>query len=180
MNCKYCNTETTTCICDDCKNHILLIKKNNNITTAEAEKQYMSVWCKRKNNNKEKKNKQIKKQPEYSKYCMYLRSNKWKSVKEQLLKKHKYNPFCFCCGTKKNLCIHHKTYKNIYNENLNDLVYVCTDCHSKIHTIIKAAYKSKDNKFSPLRCHITFKQFFVRCGSSEKAYKHLLGLIKTN
>lgn len=176
MRCKYCNTETTTETCDECKSHILLIQQYNKITTTEAEKQYSGIWKKRKNNKKQKK---TKKQTEYSKYCMYLKSNKWKTIKERMFKKHNYLPCCFCCGSMKNIQVHHKTYKNIYNENLNDLVCLCESCHSKIHNIISTAKTSKNPKFSLLKCHITFREFCVRCGSPDKAHEYLVKLIKS-
>lgn len=177
MNCKYCNTKTKNDICDECKNHISLIQKHNKITAIKAEEQYRNIWYKKK--NKKRKKQTTKKQTEYSKYCMYLKSNKWSNIKDMLLKKHKYKKYCFCCGSNDNIHIHHKTYKNIYNENLNELVYLCCDCHSKVHDIIRIAQTSGNRKFTLLKCHITFKEFCVKCGTPEKAYKYLIDLINS-
>lgn len=177
LKCKYCKTNTTKEICDECLNHILLLQKHNKITVKQAEQQYMSIWNTKTKHKKNKKNKE--KQHEYSKYSMYLKSNKWNNIKDLLLKKHKYKKYCFCCNSKDDIHIHHKTYKNTYNENLNELVYLCSDCHSKVHNIIRIAQTAENTKFTLLKCHVTFKEFCIRYGTPEKAYKHLIDLINS-
>lgn len=51
------------------------------------------------------------------------------------------------CGTSKNLNIHHMTYERLGNEDFNDLVYLCKDCHSNLH---KAIDTEKSNFLSEL------------------------------
>jgi predicted HNH restriction endonuclease len=31
--------------------------------------------------------------------------------------------------------LHHRTYKNLGNERLNDLVPLCPDCHDRVHAL---------------------------------------------
>ena len=64
-------------------------------------------------------------------YRKYLRSDKWKRKRNERLVIDK----CRCqeCGIQSNLQIHHLTYKNVFNENMEDLTTLCIDCHQKKH-----------------------------------------------
>lgn len=64
-------------------------------------------------------------------YRRYLRSRSWKKKRMKRLKKDNFT--CQRCGRKTNLQIHHKTYKNIYKEQMEDLVTLCGKCHKKEH-----------------------------------------------
>lgn len=66
-----------------------------------------------------------------NKYREYLISKKWWAYKRAIY--FLYEEECFICMSKKNLIVHHKTYDRLYNEDLDDLVLVCGECHSKIH-----------------------------------------------
>lgn len=68
-----------------------------------------------------------------------------------------YEEECFICRSKDRLHVHHKTYDRIYNEILDDLVLVCSNCHNKIHEwqftkeesyemLLNWTYKSKQQK----------------------------------
>lgn len=68
-------------------------------------------------------------------YKEYLKTKHWRDIKKKYNKKYKYE--CSCCGSSdKGLHLHHITYERVGNEQLEDLVYLCKDCHSKIHSII--------------------------------------------
>lgn len=58
-------------------------------------------------------------------------SDEWASIKLDLflIRGRK----CEICSSEKNIQVHHKTYKNIFNENPEDLVVVCNNCHVKLH-----------------------------------------------
>jgi predicted HNH restriction endonuclease len=43
--------------------------------------------------------------------------------------------------------VHHKTYKNIFNEPLSDLLAVCASCHAEMHGI-KEKPKKRRRLFS--------------------------------
>jgi hypothetical protein len=46
---------------------------------------------------------------------------------------------CYCCGdTSKPKDLHHRTYKNLGNERLWDLVPLCRPCHDRVHEIHRA------------------------------------------
>lgn len=73
-------------------------------------------------------------------YHAYLKSRHWKSVKDSYFRMRPYR--CFYCGVRKRLELHHITYKNIGNEQLADLVYLCPDHHNQV------TFHDKDGKIA--------------------------------
>lgn len=72
------------------------------------------------------------------KYKNYMRSDEWKAKREERLEVDNYS--CAMCGRDLSRCklqVHHITYKNLGNEQLNDLVTVCGSCHKKLHNYYK-------------------------------------------
>lgn len=71
-------------------------------------------------------------------YQEYLLSQDWKDVK----KKFKQN-FCEICGTKKNLHLHHLTYRNVElgKERKEDVVTLCSSCHLASHISLTSLSK---------------------------------------
>lgn len=74
------------------------------------------------------------------KYKEYLLSEKWKQIKEIILKRDNFK--CTQCEAEDQLHIHHLTYQHIYNEleHLEDLTTLCEMCHKKQHKIIDKDY----------------------------------------
>ena len=68
-----------------------------------------------------------------SDYSKYLKSQEWKKKREEVLERDGYK--CQKCEATENLQVHHLTYKNIFNEPLEDLQTLCADCHRKVHEI---------------------------------------------
>ena len=64
-------------------------------------------------------------------YNGYLKSSEWK-VKSKAVRKRAKG---VCEKCKKNPCehVHHKTYQNVGNEKMCDLIAVCRKCHSELH-----------------------------------------------
>lgn len=176
MKCKFCGISSQTAVCDECSSDIMIIKEKNKLSQTDAENQYLRIWNKR--IKKEKQKKQLKKQSETQKYSSYLTSNKWKNIKNSLFIEFNYQPKCFCCGSKENIQVHHKTYKNVYNECQKDLVCLCKVCHENVHSIVKTAYKHRNTNFPLRTCHNILKVYCLRYGSPIKAYTHLIRMIK--
>ncbi|MGG5488237.1 HNH endonuclease [Gaetbulibacter sp. PBL-D1] len=65
------------------------------------------------------------------KYHNYLLSEKWKIKKDKVLLRDNYT--CKNCNSNIDLEIHHLHYENVFNENLDDLITVCSECHKKLH-----------------------------------------------
>lgn len=77
----------------------------------------------------------------WSQYVAYLRSEKWK--RKRLAKGFKQNFTCERCGVycKDSFEIHHKTYIHVFREPLNDLMFLCPQCHK-----ILEAQKRRERK----------------------------------
>lgn len=81
------------------------------------------------------------------KYREYLKSPQWKALKEKALERSKVNAksnnihgVCEKCGYepwRAILQLHHKSYKNIYHETLDDVVLICPQCHKREHKLLK-------------------------------------------
>lgn len=64
-------------------------------------------------------------------YKVYLKSKEWK-VKRQAAILY-YHGRCRKCRSTKNIEVHHKTYRNIFHESLEDLQLLCNKCHRAYH-----------------------------------------------
>lgn len=73
-----------------------------------------------------------KKKTGYKTYEAYLQSDYWQSFSAAVRADK-----CYCCGSRKSLQVHHKTYERLGEELLIDLVTVCGRCHERIHITIK-------------------------------------------
>lgn len=67
----------------------------------------------------------------WAKYTEYLKSPQWKSKRQELFNER--GKRCESCGRTENIQVHHLTYRNVFNENLEDLQVLCKKCHSKKH-----------------------------------------------
>jgi hypothetical protein len=65
------------------------------------------------------------------KYSEYLESKEWHAKVDIAMKYYGNN--CVLCGNTKNLSAHHRTYKNLYNETVFDLIILCKRCHKFVH-----------------------------------------------
>ena len=66
-------------------------------------------------------------------YKAYLNSWQWQEKREEYLQEYGSDA-CEMCGTVcENLQVHHKHYRNIYDEDMNDLIALCPECHSQMH-----------------------------------------------
>ncbi len=70
-------------------------------------------------------------------YSRYIQSDKWQDVRSRY-RHSKLQQTCYVCrGTEGPFDLHHKTYKRLGGERLNDLCRVCRPCHIKIHALAK-------------------------------------------
>lgn len=67
----------------------------------------------------------------FGKYSTYIQSDKWKDIRSDVLERDQN--LCQECKTNPAVEVHHKTYENLFNEKMEDLVSLCKDCHSNIH-----------------------------------------------
>lgn len=66
--------------------------------------------------------------------AIYLKSAQWKQLKQQ--RRLIANNKCERCLSSSPLELHHITYKNLGNENIEDLALVCRRCHQHIHNTL--------------------------------------------
>lgn len=64
-------------------------------------------------------------------YNEYIKSPAWSAKRRQVLIRDDYR--CFDCGTSTRLQVHHINYEHLGNEPLEDLITLCTDCHTQRH-----------------------------------------------
>lgn len=81
-----------------------------------------------------------------SSYKQYLKSEHWLNVKRRFRASSFCKNECRICGNKKNLHIHHKTYKRVGNERLSDLEELCASCHKSLHKHLKKEKKGQARK----------------------------------
>ena len=81
-------------------------------------------------------------------YDLYMKSEKWAIKRKQKAIQASFR--CEVCDKVilKGFHIHHKTYKNFGNEPLNDLQFLCEECHINAHCRIKAEALNKTKKLS--------------------------------
>lgn len=65
------------------------------------------------------------------KYKDYLSSEEWQKKRDTVLERDNYA--CRICDCGDELHVHHKTYDNIYEEPLGDLITLCKSCHELFH-----------------------------------------------
>jgi len=69
-------------------------------------------------------------------YQEYLKTDHWKELREKTLN----NPYygrpqeCFVCFATKSPHVHHLTYRRKGKERDDDLLLLCNECHSRVHT----------------------------------------------
>jgi len=77
-------------------------------------------------------------------YADYLKSKHWNMMKHKARLEYGY----ICSHCSENDCVlhlHHKTYKRVGNENIDDLMFLCADCHSKEHNRLKTIKSNKNS-----------------------------------
>jgi hypothetical protein len=68
-------------------------------------------------------------------YSEYLKTPHWKDVRKRYWNCKLHRRTCYACGSNDNLQVHHKSYRRIGNEHLNDLCLLCDNCHRETHRI---------------------------------------------
>ena len=97
-------------------------------------------------------------------YYKYLRSKQWADIKLDLIQTR--GAQCERCGAKRKqlryLHVHHLTYKNLFNEEPEDLEILCAPCHRAEHNIGKKRKRDKKKKPKVKKIKLTKKQKKIR------------------
>jgi len=67
-------------------------------------------------------------------YSTYLQSEAWKKKRNEIMQRD--NKQCRFCGQREALQVHHLTYKNLGNENEQELITLCKSCHKMLHDVM--------------------------------------------
>lgn len=65
------------------------------------------------------------------KYLDYLKSKEWREFRIKAL--DHFGNQCGLCTSTQNLQLHHRTYKNLFNETFDDVIPLCRKCHKRHH-----------------------------------------------
>lgn len=66
-------------------------------------------------------------------YREYLKSRHWRDTRLRALDKANFR--CQVCNTDEKLEVHHRTYEDLGNEQLEDLTVLCQFCHTSFHQV---------------------------------------------
>lgn len=64
-------------------------------------------------------------------YYEYINSQQWYLL--TLPVRQRNNKLCELCNMRYGTCVHHRTYRNLGNEQPEDMLHVCVYCHRLIH-----------------------------------------------
>lgn len=78
-------------------------------------------------------------------YTKYINSEAWREKRKDRLQIDGNK--CRTCLSKERLEVHHVTYERFGNENLDDLITLCRDCHEAITNSIRNRRYEDDNIF---------------------------------
>jgi len=68
----------------------------------------------------------------WNRYERHLSSDKWQNLRQTVIARA--NNICELCGKQKVEHVHHTNYDNFGDEAAEDLLGVCSNCHSKLHS----------------------------------------------
>ena len=93
-------------------------------------------------------------------YEEYLKSPEWRY--KRLLKAGQAKYTCEICGkvVKRGFHVHHKTYRHFMDEPLSDLMFLCEDCHMKLHEKRNKLKEKKNNRVKKC-CNCKFSQIIT-------------------
>jgi hypothetical protein len=77
-------------------------------------------------------------------YNEYLNSENWAARRRERLELDQYR--CRKCDGTLRLRVHHRTYRNLGAEPMDDLVTLCEDCHQAIHGLCLAEGRSRSDE----------------------------------
>lgn len=64
-------------------------------------------------------------------YPDYLETEHWRAKRREAIAH--YGPTCVLCGSYDRVQVHHRSYENLGDEPLTDLIVLCRKCHAKHH-----------------------------------------------
>lgn len=96
----------------------------------------------------------------------HSKTKHWKSIRAKAMLRAK--GICERCGRKKRLYAHHKTYEREGEELLEDILMVCSQCHSIIHLYDDSTEQKKKQKTGSL--YLRLKEELETRGVSQSEF----------
>ena len=75
----------------------------------------------------------MKKKREFVDYYEYINSDQWKDRRKRFMLSKAHRSKCRICDTRKNIHIHHKSYKSLGDEKDYHLIALCAYHHKDLH-----------------------------------------------
>lgn len=94
-------------------------------------------------------------------YEEYLKSSQWQTKRRR--KAQEQNHTCEICKKKVTVGyhIHHKNYKRFKKERLSDLMFLCEDCHTNIHSKANKGKRKGNTYMETFKCQSCGGDVFV-------------------
>lgn len=71
-------------------------------------------------------------------YYRYITSEAWFRLTEPVRKRNHY--LCELCNMRYGTVVHHRTYKHLGQELMEELLHLCTECHGAVHGLSGPRY----------------------------------------
>lgn len=88
-------------------------------------------------------------------YQTYLRSRHWQRTRKTIIALIKT---CVLCDSPQRLEVHHRHYRTLGSENVEDVTVLCHTCHTRYHQQQQAAKKRADKWTKPRSKQLTHKR----------------------
>jgi len=88
----------------------------------------------------------------FIRYDEYLKSEEWHETRT-MVRLHDSN-MCTNCQADTNLQVHHMTYVNVGQEELDDLITLCESCHKEIHSMQYSDRIERENLLREYRYYL--------------------------
>lgn len=113
-------------------------------------------------------------------YNAYLQSDEWRRKRKEKAIEQNYT--CEICGkvVPTGFNIHHKTYRHLGHEPLNDLMFLCESCHMELHRQerIKKANKAKKEEDKKTCFTCKYSQIMTYTGKPKRQVLYCNLLVK--
>lgn len=68
-----------------------------------------------------------------SRYQLYIESPEFADIRSKVFWRDGHK--CRACGSTESLQAHHLSYRNVYHEDLDDIICLCRTCHAAYHAV---------------------------------------------
>lgn len=103
----------------------------------------------------------------YPSYAAYLRSPHWQQVRRAYWAGAGPSPHCAVCERTDALQLHHRTYRRLGRERLDDLVLLCADHHRAVHQAVRGVRTKLDARAAAVAGTMSYQRAIHLAGTIE-------------